>query len=93
MAATTSARFLDTEASLLAALSAARTNPSSLATIIRERSALFKGKDYFPPERGGKVAVPTKVFPNNLSPPSLVFFSTARTIACQYGARADKAPF
>ena len=45
---------------LVAAISAARLDPAALAKCIRARLAAFKGKDYFPPEHGGKVAVATK---------------------------------
>ena len=50
----------DFEAALLAALSAARTDPKSLAGKIRQRKQHFKGKDYYPPEHSGKVAVASK---------------------------------
>ena len=45
---------------LVAAISAARLDPAALAKCIRARLAAFKGRDYFPPEHGGKVAVATK---------------------------------
>ena len=40
--------------------SAARTDPKSLAGKIRQRKQHFKGKDYYPPEHSGKVAVASK---------------------------------
>mmetsp|Transcript_11351 Transcript_11351/g.29022 ORF Transcript_11351/g.29022 Transcript_11351/m.29022 type:complete len:415 (-) Transcript_11351:175-1419(-) len=48
------------ERQLIVALSMARQNPSQTARRIEQRLNHFKGKDYFPPERGGKVAVATK---------------------------------
>lgn len=48
------------EERLIAALSEARVNPAGLAERIAARKAHFKGKDYFPPDRGGQVALPTK---------------------------------
>lgn len=48
------------EEQLIAALSEARTNPAGLAQRICARKAHLKGKDYIPPQHGGKVAVPSK---------------------------------
>ena len=45
---------------IVAALSAARVDPAALAVSIKKRLPHFKGKDYYPPERGGKVAVASK---------------------------------
>ena len=45
---------------VVAELSAARTNPKALADAIRLRLSMFKGNVYHPPDRGGKVAVPSK---------------------------------
>lgn len=42
------------------ALAIARSDPRGLAGKIRARLSMFKGNDFFPPERGGKVALHTK---------------------------------
>ena len=51
------------ERAIVAALSAARSKPKLVATRLQARLQHFKGTDYFPPERGGKVAVATKEGP------------------------------
>ena len=48
------------EGEIVAAIHAARSQPLELSKRIRQRLAHLKGKEYFPPERGGKVAVVTK---------------------------------
>jgi len=48
------------EAAIVAALSAARQEPSALAQRIKSRLQHFRGAEFYPPERGGKVAVATK---------------------------------
>jgi hypothetical protein len=48
------------ESALVAAIAAVRKNPKALIKRLEERLEHFKGKDYYPPERGGKVAVATK---------------------------------
>ena len=49
------------EAAIIDALASARTDPSGdLCKSLALRTAHFKGKEYYPPERGGKVAVATK---------------------------------
>ena len=56
----TSADVGELEAAIVRALSAARENPQELKARIAARLPHFQGKEYFPPERGGKVAVPSK---------------------------------
>jgi hypothetical protein len=48
------------ELEVLHELSRARSNPTAVAESIRGRLPHFKGKDYFPSDRGGKTAVVTK---------------------------------
>jgi len=48
------------ELEVLRALSRARSNPSSVLDAICKRRQHYQGKDYFPPDRGGKTAVVTK---------------------------------
>lgn len=48
------------EADVLSEINRARANPGDVAASIRGRLEHIKGKDYFPPERGGKTAVVTK---------------------------------
>jgi len=48
------------ELQVLHELSHARSNPAAIAQSVRGRLPHFKGKDYFPPDRGGKTAVVTK---------------------------------
>lgn len=48
------------EAALVAELSKARTDPSHLKGVLRERLQHFRGLEFFAPSRGGKVAVVTK---------------------------------
>ena len=48
------------EAALIAAIAAARADPGALRARLQERLAHYRGADYFPPERGGRVAVATK---------------------------------
>lgn len=48
------------ERQLVAALSEVRADPHGLAARLEKRREHYKGKDYYPPERGGKVAVATK---------------------------------
>jgi len=48
------------EAAIILAISAARTDPIKTRATIEQRLPHFKGKDYFPPDRGGKVAVASK---------------------------------
>jgi hypothetical protein len=48
------------EVSIVAAVARARTDPTGLAARVEARLQYFKGKEYFPPGRGGAVAVPTR---------------------------------
>ena len=48
------------EAEILEAISEARADPKACEARIEARLQHFKGKDYFPPNRGGKTVVPTK---------------------------------
>ena len=48
------------EADLLSELNRARQQPAAVAAQIEQRLAHYRGLDYFPPERGGKIAVPSK---------------------------------
>jgi len=48
------------EAAIVRALAAAREDPQELRARLEARLPHFKGKDYFPPARGGKLAVPSK---------------------------------
>lgn len=48
------------ERMLVAALSEARTNPKALAGRLQKRLEHYRGNEYYPPERGGKVAIATK---------------------------------
>lgn len=48
------------EAAIVLAISAARADPAKTRATIEQRLPHFKGKDFFPPERGGKVAVASK---------------------------------
>ena len=52
--------FAGIESELLAELNRARTQPEVLAASIQERLKHYRGLDFFPPSRGGKVAVPSK---------------------------------
>lgn len=46
-----------TPADIAQALTWARTNPSEVIAALRERVKLYKGKDFFPPERNGSCVV------------------------------------
>jgi len=49
------------EAAIICALASARTDPrGDLCKSLALRTAHFGGKEYYPPERGGKVVVATK---------------------------------
>lgn len=48
------------ERQLVSALAEARADPKGLASRLEQRLKHYQGKDYYPPERGGKVAVATK---------------------------------
>lgn len=50
----------DFELEVLRELSRARSDPGAVAESIRNRLSHFKGRDYFPPDRGGRTAVVTK---------------------------------
>lgn len=50
----------DFDLQVLTELSHARSNPAAVAESVRSRLQHFKGKEYYPPDRGGKTAVITK---------------------------------
>ena len=48
------------EDDIIRAISAARVDPAGMRARISARLQFFKGKDFYPPDRGGNVAVPSK---------------------------------
>jgi len=48
------------EAAIIRAISSAREDPAAMSARLQARLAHYKGKDFFPPDRGGNVAVATK---------------------------------
>ena len=48
------------EADIIRAMTAARQDPKALHKTLSQRLQHYKGKEFYPPERGGKVAVVSK---------------------------------